>query len=79
MEKKDRQTFRAWSLVLQVGISMMAPIFFGVLLGRWLDGKFGTDYLMLVFLGLGILAGIRNTYVLLKAEIERIRKGDKKE
>jgi F0F1-type ATP synthase assembly protein I len=34
-----------------------ACIFVGYALGRWLDSKFGTSYLSLVFLLLGILAG----------------------
>ena len=77
MKRKDNETLRAWTLVLQVGISMMVPVFVGFFIGRWLDGLFSTSFLMLVFLALGFLAAIRNTYLLLRDYVDRIRKHDR--
>ncbi|MBQ9563655.1 MAG: AtpZ/AtpI family protein [Lachnospiraceae bacterium] len=76
MKKKDREILRAWTLVLQIGISMMVPVFVGFFLGKWLDERLGTGFLMPVFLGLGMLAAFRNTYLLLKGYLAQIRKED---
>jgi ATP synthase protein I len=36
-------------------------VVFGVLFGRWLDGKLGTTpWMMLLFLALGLVAGFRS-------------------
>ena len=54
------------SMVLQIGISMMVPIalclFIGYKLDKWLD----TSYLIIIFLFLGIAAGIRSVYAITK-------------
>ncbi len=50
-----------------VGIGMVLAIFGSLLLGAWLDRKFGTGHkLSLIFLLIGIIAGFRNIYVLIK-------------
>src|SRR5262245_37479305 len=47
-------TLSASSVGLELGLSVVV----GVLFGRWLDGKLGTEpWLMLVFLALGLAAG----------------------
>ena len=52
-------TWRAWS-TSAVGIEMAMCIVLGLGFGYWLDGRFDTrPVLMLVFLGLGIVAGFR--------------------
>ncbi|RLT36263.1 MAG: AtpZ/AtpI family protein [Chloroflexi bacterium] len=46
------------------------------LLGRWLDGKFGTDpVLTLVFLVLGLLAGFTGAYRQLRDVLAQIGNG----
>jgi ATP synthase protein I len=51
------QTLSASSVGLELGLSVV----FGVLFGRWLDGKLGsTPWLMLAFLMLGVVAGFRS-------------------
>jgi len=51
------QTLSASSVGLELGLSVV----FGVLFGRWLDGKLGTEpWLMIVFLALGLVAGFRS-------------------
>lgn len=55
--------YRNLILISQVSISIMVPLFLCVVLGVWLDSKFGTWFSVpLVFLG--IAAGARNAYVL---------------
>src|ERR1041384_143865 len=51
------QTLSASSIGLELGLSVV----FGVLFGRWLDGKLGTQpWLMIAFLMLGLFAGFRS-------------------
>ena len=51
------QTLSASSVGLELGLSVV----FGVLFGRWLDGKLGTaPWLMIAFLALGLFAGFRS-------------------
>ena len=55
-KKTRRELLRALSFFSQVGISMVACILVGVLLGRFLDNLFGTSpWLLLIcsFLGAG--------------------------
>lgn len=58
--RKGRQFYHALSassVGLELGLSVVA----GILFGRWLDGKLGTEpWMMLVFLGLGLTAGFRS-------------------
>ncbi len=51
------------SLITQLGISMLAPIFLCVYLGSFLDGRFGW-FTFVPLLILGILSGVRNAYIL---------------
>lgn len=51
------QVLSASSIGLELGLSVV----FGILFGRWLDGRLGTTpWLMLVFLMLGLVAGFRS-------------------
>jgi ATP synthase protein I len=44
-----------------VGLELGLSVVFGVLFGRWLDGRLGTTpWLMLAFLVLGLVAGFRS-------------------
>ncbi len=50
-----------------MGVAMVIAVFGCFFLGRWLDGQLGTEpYLTLLFLLIGIAAGFRNMYVLIK-------------
>ena len=47
-------------------ILAVAPLV-GYYLGRWLDGRLGTEpILMFVMLGVGLAAGVRETILILK-------------
>lgn len=63
--KGNREIIRSLALLTQVGISMLAPIVLCVFIGYFLDEKFGW-YTTIPLLILGILAGGRNCYILIK-------------
>ncbi|MBU1240874.1 AtpZ/AtpI family protein [Myxococcota bacterium] len=53
-----------------IGIELGISVTVGILLGLWLDAKFGTSpWLLIVFLIFGVSAGFRNIYsIMMKAE-----------
>lgn len=73
--KLDKNVIKNLALITQVGISMLAPVVLCVFVGQWLDGKFGWNTVP-VLLILGILAGGRNTWMLLQNMVGH--KGGKK-
>ena len=55
-----------------LGIEMGLAIVFGILVGRWLDGKFGTTpWLLLLCLGFGIAAAFNAILRVSRAEKRR--------
>ncbi|MFQ5723608.1 MAG: AtpZ/AtpI family protein [Terriglobia bacterium] len=68
---KNRSPWRQVSVVLGMGFSFAAAVAIGVLVGYWLDGKFGTKPLFtLVFSGLGFVAG----FLELLRELKRLNR-----
>lgn len=68
-----KEVFRSFSMISQIGMSVMVPIFLCVFIGVMIDKYFGTSTL-LVFLILGIGAGMRNAYILaMKVMNENVR------
>ena len=63
--KNRNEIVRALAMVTQLGMSMLAPIILCAVLGLWLDEKFGWS-VTAVLLVLGILAGARNTWIMLQ-------------
>lgn len=50
-------------LISQIGISMLIPIFGGVYVGRWIDGKFNTTPIFLfVFIAMGVIVAFINLF-----------------
>ena len=68
MKNNNRETFKMLSLISQIALSMMVPIFICVYAGYYIDKKFSTSFFIPLMI-LGILAGIRNTYILIKKVI----------
>jgi len=66
--KEPRDGFlQAISYLSQIGITIIACIAVGILLGRFLDTRLGTaPWLLLVFTFLGIAAAIKSIYDLAK-------------
>jgi len=67
MDKATRKAVIQLAYASSIGIAMVLTIFGGLYLGYYLDRKFDTGYtLTLLFLIIGIIAGFRNLYVLIK-------------
>jgi ATP synthase protein I len=67
MDKETRKTAIQLAYASSVGIAMVFMIFGGLYLGVYLDRKFETGYKFTVLLlSIGIVAGFRNIYVLIK-------------
>ena len=67
MDKATKQAAIQMAYASSIGIAMVLAIFGCLFVGNWLDGKLGTrPYLTLSCLLLGIVAGFRNLYVLIK-------------
>lgn len=82
MKNNSNEIIRALSMVTQLGVSMLAPVILCAVVGNWLDDRFGWS-VTAVLLILGILAGARNTWILMKQgirpDIKRRRDHEKKE
>lgn len=67
MDKETKKSAIQLAYASSIGISMALAIFGCFFLGTWLDRKLGTEpYFTLLFLLIGIVAGFRNIYVLMK-------------
>lgn len=76
--KYNKEVFRNITLITQLGIQMLTPIFLCVAVGVFLDSKFST-YFTLPLLIIGILAGGRNTYILANSANKQTKRKDMKE
>ena len=63
--KHKKSVIATLSLISQLGVSMIVPVFLCILVGMKLEEKIDFPFTIL-FIILGILAGIRNVYVLVK-------------
>jgi ATP synthase protein I len=63
--KNRNEIVRALAMVTQLGINMLAPVVLCAFIGVWLDEKYGWS-VTAVLLILGIMAGARNSWILLK-------------
>jgi len=71
VDKETKQTVIQMARVSSIGIAMVIAIFGCFYLGRWLDQQLETEpYLTLLFLLIGIAAGFRNMYLLVKRYIK---------
>ena len=71
MDKETKQTAIQMARVSSIGIAMVIAIFGCFYLGRWLDQQLETEpYLTLLFLLIGIAAGFRNMYFLVKRYVK---------
>jgi ATP synthase protein I len=71
VDKETKQTAIQMARVSTIGIAMVIAIFGCFYLGTWLDRQLETEpYLALLFLLIGIAAGFRNMYLLVKRYIK---------
>ena len=67
MDKETKKTAIQMAYASSIGIAMVIAIFGCFFLGTWMDGKLGTrPYFTLILLLIGIVAGFRNLYFLIK-------------
>ncbi len=79
MKKRKGHVLQNLALVSYIGISMMVPILAGVVAGRWLDQRFGTNPIFLFILIIsGVLIGGRNAYYLAMKDVDPTTKRERK-
>lgn len=66
MKKENREVVDMLVLILQIGITMLVPIMLCLLGGAWLDTYFKTKWIAVVGFALGVAAGFKNVYRLVK-------------
>ena len=68
--KYRKEVFRSLTLITQLGISVMVPLFLCILVGVTIDKYFGTSTTVW-FMLIGMLAGGRNAYILAKSVLHQ--------
>ena len=74
-----KEVVRSFMLISHLGLTVMVPIFMCVIAGIFIDKRFGTSTLVWL-LFLGIAAGMRIAYILLKGVLdENVKEREKAE
>lgn len=68
--KFDKSVFQTIALISQLGFSIVVPIVLCTFVGTYLERKFSISITVLLII-LGVLAGVRNAYVLMKQAIRK--------
>lgn len=78
MKGRYRETLEHLGLVVQLGLTLVVAILLGFYAGQWMDSRLDTGMAFtIVGLLLGIGAGFRSSYEVLKGSLTRSqRKGD---
>ncbi len=77
MSEDKRELFKSLSFLSSVGISVVAAILIGLAMGYYLDQWLDTKPLLtLIMLGLGIVSGFRNIFILTRRELKRQQEQD---
>ena len=77
---QENRPFRQYLRYSTIGIEMGLSVIIGLLVGKFLDDFFGTDpWLLLTFLLLGLVAGFRGVFRLMRRMKDDLRQdeGDK--
>ena len=64
--KYKKSVYKSLAMITQLSIHMLVPIFLCSFLGIFIDEKFGTYFIIPLFI-LGAMAGFRNVYISVKA------------
>lgn len=75
--KYKKDVYKNLTLILQLSIHMLTPIFICVFLGIWMDKTFSV-HSVIIWLILGILAGGKNAYQLAMSSVNS-PKGEQKD
>ena len=76
--KHSKNSYRNLTLITQLGISVIVPIFLCLFVGIWLDNRFST-WFTIPLLILGFLAGGRNAYIMARDSIRMDERKKKKD
>jgi ATP synthase protein I len=75
MAEDKRQLIRSLSFLSSLGISMVAASFIGLFIGVYLDKWLETSpWMTLIWLGIGIVAGFRNIFILTRRALHELEK-----
>lgn len=69
--KERREQAQAYTYILQFSINMIVPIFACTFFGYWLDGKFGTSFLVIIGFFLGAVSGGTSIYKISKKMLKK--------
>ena len=70
--RERRELYKSLGFLSSVGICVVVSILIGMVMGFYLDQWLGTaPWMLLIFLGLGIVSGFRNIFILTNRELER--------
>ncbi len=79
VDNDKKKFYRSLGVLSSIGLSVVLAIIIGILIGRWLDGLFGTTPLFFfIFLFIGIVAGFRNIFVIVSREVRKDDTGEDK-
>lgn len=73
------EVVKALSMVFQLGLSVMIPIALCVFIGYKLDVWLGTGYMAVIFIFIGMAAGIRSAYMITKGFYSKDLEKEKKQ
>jgi ATP synthase protein I len=77
VDKDKKQFLKSLGVLSSIGISVVLAIIIGILFGLKLDEWFGTAPLFFfIFLFIGIVAGFRNIFVIVKRETRKDSSGE---
>lgn len=80
MGEDRRQLIRSLGFLSGVGISLVAACMIGLAIGHYLDKWLKTTpWMTLIWLGIGIVAGFRNVYILTMRELRRQKRDEDQE
>ena len=80
MDDDKRQLMRSLGFLSSIGISMVAASFIGLFIGVSLDKWLGTKpWMTLIWLGIGIVSGFRNIFILTRRGMRELERDDKQE
>lgn len=63
---KHRKIFQSLTLILQLGLNMIVPIFMCTMLGVWLGKKYDIPIITVPLFVVGALAGFTNIFKMVK-------------
>jgi ATP synthase protein I len=80
MAEDKRQLMKSLSFLSSIGISMVAATFIGLYIGISLDKWLETSpWMTLIWLGIGIVAGFRNIFILTRRGMRELETKEEKD